>query len=784
MSLYRFNGFEFDSSSGVLRDGEAERHVRHKVAQLLGYLIEHRDRVVSKTELLESLWEQGEMRENSLTQGVREARRLLGDSAQQPSFIRNYPQRGYQWIAPTEQISPAAPVQVEARVEPEIISQIAPEPLPPSRRRPAVLLMAALVLICTVAIGWQLSAPEERVQQAEHQPRLMVLPFINETGDNSLQWMELGLSDMLATALGQSSELTIIAPAASHNRLALEGLAWPPEPDQLKALMAQQNIDLLLLSRVSLYRQQQVLNVELYRADGRTVQGSISYPELAVATSAVAAQLQQLINPARVVSSVPELAAHPASVQDLVRGLQALQQQGPLLAANYFTAARLQDPANAWAQTYSGLSALQLGDWKGAQARFASLATTTDPVLAGFVCRWQGEIAYRQGNLSEAQQTLIACASQAEGVHDQRIQYESYRLLAQISHQQYDWPQFRHWSQLATDITATDTELAVQAERLFYLGNPVESGLEKDPYNDLLQNGPRLKQALNYYQALGNQPRIAASRFALAQNYTLPLAEREAALNEAIMLWRSLAMPFELAQALTYQGFYQLQLHQGGKAVAPLDEAVSLTRQLGAQRLGQQAQLYRAFADMDQGLVLTGQPQRDLLNKAVMQFDQLLAAGLLPEKEQADAQVFSGWALAALGQFEQANARQQLAQQFFSQQSMAVSFGYSVYSQMWNALQRNQLETVIQLGEQPIETRLQLRYLAEAYHRTQQYKLAAQAFAQIRLRFTDSWRAEDNQILTAYRLQPERGLGPLASAHQVYCETDWTLAETSGVLGG
>ncbi len=777
MSLYRFNSFEFDSSSGVLRDGDDERHVRHKVAQLLSYLIEQRDRVVSKTELLEALWEQGEMRENSLTQGVREARRLLGDSAQQPSFIRNYPQRGYQWIAPTEQLSPTAVRVADVGTDTDTETQTALETVTPPRRFTpmAVLLAAVLLLCCTVIVSWQLTASDAPVQSVEHKPRLMVLPFINETGDSSLQWMEQGLSDMLATALGQSSELTIIAPAASHNRLALEGLAWPPEPEQLKALMARQKIDLLLMSRVSLYRQQQVLNVQLYRADGRTVQGSISYPELAVATSAVAAQLHQLITPTQVVGSLPQLAAHPASVQDLVRGLQALQQQGPELAANYFAAARLQDPANQWAQAYSGLTALQLGDWQDAQAQFTPLAGTTDPVLAGFICRWQGEVAYRQGRLSDAEVTLTACAEQAAQGNDQRIQYESYRLLAQLAHQQQNWPQYRHWNDLASEITTADTELAVQAERLFYLGNPVESGLEKDPYNDLLQNGPRLKQALSYFQALANQPRIADSRFALAQNYTLPLTEREAALKEAIMLWRTLGMPFELAQALIYQGFYQLQLHQGSKAVAPLEEAIRLAEQLGAQWLGQQAKFFRAFADMDQGLSLSGEAQRASLNKAVLKFDQLLEAGLLPRKEQADAQVLSGWALAELGQFEQANGRQQQAQQFYRGQAMGVSFGYAVYSQMWNALRLNQLDQVIALGDEPVETRLQLRYLAEAYHRNQQYDKAAQTFAQIRLRFADSWGADDSRTLAAYRQQPEQGLGTLPSAHQVYCETDWTV---------
>lgn len=101
--MYQFAEFQFDSDRGVLIQQGREQHVRHKVALLIDYLIRHRERVISKEELLAELWEHGDYRENSLTQSVREARRLLGDSAQQPRFIRNYPQRGYQWVMPLDE---------------------------------------------------------------------------------------------------------------------------------------------------------------------------------------------------------------------------------------------------------------------------------------------------------------------------------------------------------------------------------------------------------------------------------------------------------------------------------------------------------------------------------------------------------------------------------------------------------------------------------------------------------------------------------------------------------
>ena len=103
MLNYQFSQFHFYVSSGSLivdRNTESQQEIqlRHKVANLLTYLITHRERVVSKEELLSELWQHGDYRENSLTQSIRELRTALGDTAKNSSFVKTYPQRGYQWV--------------------------------------------------------------------------------------------------------------------------------------------------------------------------------------------------------------------------------------------------------------------------------------------------------------------------------------------------------------------------------------------------------------------------------------------------------------------------------------------------------------------------------------------------------------------------------------------------------------------------------------------------------------------------------------------------------------
>ncbi|NQY65218.1 MAG: hypothetical protein HRT38_16145 [Alteromonadaceae bacterium] len=56
---------------------------------------------------------------------------------------------------------------------------------------------------------------------------------------------------------------------------------------------------------------------------------------------------------------------------------------------------------------------------------------------------------------------------------------------------------------------------------------------------------------------------IAASQFAIAQNYTFDLKTRELSLKQALNLYKQLQQYYELAQTLNYAGFYQMQLHDG-----------------------------------------------------------------------------------------------------------------------------------------------------------------------------------------------------------------------------
>jgi hypothetical protein len=74
---------------------------------LLAYLVEHRDRLVPKEELLDAVWPETHVAEGSLARAIANVRRALGDDPHEPRYIRTAARRGYRFIAADAAMAPS-----------------------------------------------------------------------------------------------------------------------------------------------------------------------------------------------------------------------------------------------------------------------------------------------------------------------------------------------------------------------------------------------------------------------------------------------------------------------------------------------------------------------------------------------------------------------------------------------------------------------------------------------------------------------------------------------------
>lgn len=99
-AVYEFNDCVVDTARFQVRRSGTAVHVEPQVFDVLAYLIEHRDRVVPKTELLDTIWGDRFVSESALTSRMRAARVAVGDDGASQQVIRTVHGRGYQFVAP------------------------------------------------------------------------------------------------------------------------------------------------------------------------------------------------------------------------------------------------------------------------------------------------------------------------------------------------------------------------------------------------------------------------------------------------------------------------------------------------------------------------------------------------------------------------------------------------------------------------------------------------------------------------------------------------------------
>lgn len=103
--IYRFGPFELDTDRFELREGGEARPVEPQVFALLALLVENRERLVSKDELVETIWEGRIVSEAAVSSRVKSARQALGDDGRAQRFIKTVHGQGFRFVGEVSALS-------------------------------------------------------------------------------------------------------------------------------------------------------------------------------------------------------------------------------------------------------------------------------------------------------------------------------------------------------------------------------------------------------------------------------------------------------------------------------------------------------------------------------------------------------------------------------------------------------------------------------------------------------------------------------------------------------
>lgn len=214
---YRFDRFTLDMQAGCMRVGDTVVQLRPKSFDVLLYLVRNPGRLVTKNELIESVWPDVAVTGNSLVQCIKEIREVLGDDGR--SMIETVAKRGYRFLPSVVEIDVARPPA--GRPEPPPAAPTTTNraaagrgaSLGRSRRAVYVATAIATVLLITGGLWWALG-PRAALRSARPEKRLSVavLPFAEAASAASDDYLSRGISEDISAALGRFPDLAVASP--------------------------------------------------------------------------------------------------------------------------------------------------------------------------------------------------------------------------------------------------------------------------------------------------------------------------------------------------------------------------------------------------------------------------------------------------------------------------------------------------------------------------------------------------------------------------------------------
>ena len=173
---FLFDNHTLDTDRRELRRGSMPIAVEPQVFDLLIYLVQNQHRVVSKDDLIASVWGGRIVSDSTLTSRINAARKAVGDSGEDQKLIRTVARKGLRFVGAV---------------------RIQPNGADPAH-----------------AIGPQPNGINEQSRPAlplPDRPAIAVLPFINMSGDVEQEYFSDGISEDIITALSKLRWFFVIA---------------------------------------------------------------------------------------------------------------------------------------------------------------------------------------------------------------------------------------------------------------------------------------------------------------------------------------------------------------------------------------------------------------------------------------------------------------------------------------------------------------------------------------------------------------------------------------------
>jgi TolB-like protein/DNA-binding winged helix-turn-helix (wHTH) protein/Flp pilus assembly protein TadD len=228
--------YNLEPDKRLLYVGDDSVHLANGPFQVLLYLIENRDRVVTRNELLDRFWDGKDVYDDSVRKCIGAIRKALNDRSENPRFIETHYAGGYRYIGPVEeQLVQPYIVEIEKTrgvkivIEEEEIqeavsgsavasafnSSVSPSKVIKSTRKRQAVAVAMIMVVLTIAAVSVFRKAGSNASSASPIRSIAVVPLKNLTGDPAQEYFSDGMTESFITELSRISELKVISRASA-----------------------------------------------------------------------------------------------------------------------------------------------------------------------------------------------------------------------------------------------------------------------------------------------------------------------------------------------------------------------------------------------------------------------------------------------------------------------------------------------------------------------------------------------------------------------------------------
>ena len=238
--MYRIGDFVLDVRNQLLLKDGLRIDLARKPYAIFAYLVENRDRLVTRRELLDRFWDGKEVYDQTLTRAVARIRGALGENRGESHYIETRWATGYQYIGPLMEVpdSQPAPEELVDVQDSNSVALAGAETQVPALPQPAVedhrfwsksraLAAAICVVVISAGVVWMVRGSHLRDSRLtgnapgyKAAPRarkaVAVLPFENLSGNSKEDWLGTALPEMINSDLLEDGRLRTIPGAEVH----------------------------------------------------------------------------------------------------------------------------------------------------------------------------------------------------------------------------------------------------------------------------------------------------------------------------------------------------------------------------------------------------------------------------------------------------------------------------------------------------------------------------------------------------------------------------------------